>query len=61
MTILEREVDLTSDPYASVGYRYRIAELWDRKLTDSTRAVEGFREIWSSLQSTKQRSTHSRG
>ena len=43
--MLEREVDLTGDPYVSVGYRYRIAELWDQKLSDSTRAVDGFREI----------------
>jgi tetratricopeptide (TPR) repeat protein len=45
MSILEREVDLTSDPYEAVGYRYRIAELWDKRLEDSARAVEGFREI----------------
>ena len=45
MSVLEREVDLTGDPYVSVGYRYRIAELWDQKLSDSTRAVDGFREI----------------
>ncbi|MFT3922541.1 MAG: hypothetical protein QM778_08405 [Myxococcales bacterium] len=45
MSVLEREVDLTGDPYVSIGYRYRIAELWDQKLSDSTRAVDGFREI----------------
>ena len=35
MSVLEREVDLTGDPDESVGYRYRIAELWDQKLNDS--------------------------
>ncbi len=45
MAILEREVDLTSDPHAAVAYRYRIAELWDKRLNDSAQAVEGFREI----------------
>ncbi len=45
MSILEREVELTSDPYEAVTYRYRIAELWDKRLSDSGQAVEGFREI----------------
>jgi tetratricopeptide (TPR) repeat protein len=45
LSVLEREVDLTGDPYEAISYRYRIAELWDQRLTDSARAVEGFREI----------------
>ncbi|HEY6879475.1 MAG TPA: tetratricopeptide repeat protein, partial [Polyangiales bacterium] len=45
LSVLEREVDLTGDPYEAVSYRYRIAELFDRRLNDSARAVEGFREI----------------
>jgi golgin subfamily B member 1 len=45
LSVLEREVDLTSDPHEAVSYRYRIAELYDRRLNDSARAVEGFREI----------------
>ncbi|HEX6239251.1 MAG TPA: tetratricopeptide repeat protein [Polyangiales bacterium] len=45
LSVLEREVDLTGDPYEAISYRYRIAELWDQRLNDSTRAVEGFREI----------------
>ncbi|MEY4513788.1 MAG: hypothetical protein RLZZ450_5910, partial [Pseudomonadota bacterium] len=45
LSMLEREVDLTDDPYEAVSFRYRIAELFDQRLNDSTRAVEGFREI----------------
>jgi tetratricopeptide (TPR) repeat protein len=45
LSMLEREVDLTTDPYEAVSFRYRIAELFDQRLNDSTRAVEGFREI----------------
>jgi tetratricopeptide (TPR) repeat protein len=45
LSVLEREVDLTGDPYEAISYRYRIAELWDQRLNDSARAVEGFREI----------------
>jgi golgin subfamily B member 1 len=45
LSVLEREVDLTIDPYEAVSYRFRIAELWDERLGDSARAVEGFREI----------------
>jgi golgin subfamily B member 1 len=45
LSVLEREVDLTDDPQQAIVYRYRIAELWDQRLNDSARAVEGFREI----------------
>ncbi|MET0339682.1 MAG: tetratricopeptide repeat protein [Polyangiales bacterium] len=47
LSVLEREVDLAHEPAEAVGFRYRIAELWDRRLDDSARAVEGFREILS--------------
>jgi golgin subfamily B member 1 len=45
LSVLEREADLTGDPHEAVSFRYRIAELWDQRLGDSERAVEGFREI----------------
>jgi tetratricopeptide (TPR) repeat protein len=45
LSVLEREVDLTADPFEAISYRYRIAELYDQRLGDSSRAVEGFREI----------------
>ena len=43
--ILERSADLAGDPNEVISYRYRIADLWDHKLGDSTRAVDGYREI----------------
>ena len=45
LAILEREADLAGDPNEVISYRYRIADLWDHKLGDATRAVEGYREI----------------
>lgn len=45
LSILEREADLAGDPNEVISYRYRIADLWDHKLGDAARAVEGYREI----------------
>lgn len=45
LAILEREADLASDPNEVISYRYRIADLWDHRLGDAMRAVEGYREI----------------
>lgn len=43
--VLERQADLADDPYEQIGYRYRIAELWHRRLGDPARAVDIAREI----------------
>ncbi|MCC7540253.1 MAG: tetratricopeptide repeat protein, partial [Deltaproteobacteria bacterium] len=43
--ILEREAELSRDPAEAIGFRYRVAELWDRHLGDVPRAIEGYREI----------------
>lgn len=43
--VLERQADLADDPYEVIGYRYRIAELWHRRLGDPARAVDMAREI----------------
>ncbi|MGE0785808.1 MAG: tetratricopeptide repeat protein [Sandaracinaceae bacterium] len=43
--ILEREADLADDPNEVISYRYRIADLWDHKLGDATRAIDGYRDI----------------
>ncbi|MBX3270938.1 MAG: tetratricopeptide repeat protein [Sandaracinaceae bacterium] len=47
--ILEREADLSTDPNEVISYRYRIADLWDHKLGDASRAVDGYREILAVL------------
>ncbi len=43
--ILEREAELAGDPNEVISYRYRIADLWDHRLGDPARAVEGYRDI----------------
>jgi tetratricopeptide (TPR) repeat protein len=45
LNILEREADLAGHPNEVLSYRYRIADLWDNRLGDPMRAVEGYREI----------------
>ncbi len=44
-SILEREAELASDPNEVISYRFRIADLFDHKLDDPSRAVEGYQEI----------------
>jgi tetratricopeptide (TPR) repeat protein len=43
--ILSHEAELTADPAEAVSYQYRIAELYEKRLNDVTRAVELYREI----------------
>ena len=45
LTILEREADLAGDPNEVCAYRYRIAELQEKHLNDTAKAVEIYREI----------------
>ena len=48
LEILEREADLASDPNEITSYRYRIAELWDHKLNDAGKAIDGYAGILDS-------------
>ena len=41
LSVLEREADLAEEPNEVIGHRYRIAELWHRKLGDPSRASWG--------------------
>lgn len=45
LPVLEREADILDDPLEVISYRYRIGELWERRLGDPLRAVEIYREI----------------
>jgi golgin subfamily B member 1 len=45
LSVLEREADLADDPNEVISYRYRIGELWEKKLNDAERAVEVYRDI----------------
>jgi tetratricopeptide (TPR) repeat protein len=45
LSVLTHEAELTSDPTEAVSYQYRIAELYEKHLGDTERAVELYREI----------------
>ncbi len=45
LSILEHQAELAGDPTEVLAYRFRIAELWQRRLGDAGRAVEGYREL----------------
>ncbi|AKU99995.1 TPR domain protein, putative component of TonB system [Labilithrix luteola] len=43
--VLTRESEMCDDPNESISFQYRIAELYERRLDDVTRAIELYREI----------------
>lgn len=45
LSVLEREADLAATEDEALGFRFRIADLWHRKLDDADRAVDLFREL----------------
>lgn len=45
LSILQHEAELTADPAEAVSFQYRIAELYEKHLSDVDRAVELYREI----------------
>ncbi len=45
LSILTREAELTADPEESVGFQYRVAALYEKRLEDVERAVELYREL----------------
>ena len=45
LSILQHEAELTADPTEAVSYQYRIAELYEKHLSDIDRSVELYREI----------------
>ena len=45
LSVLSHESELAADPSESVGFQYRIAELYEKKLGDIERAVELYRDI----------------
>ncbi|HYO94429.1 MAG TPA: tetratricopeptide repeat protein, partial [Polyangiaceae bacterium] len=45
LNVLQHEAELTEDSTEAVSYQYRIAELYERHLGDSDRAVELYRDI----------------
>ena len=45
LTILEHEAELTGDPAEAISYQYRVAELYEKRLSDVARAVELYQNI----------------
>lgn len=43
--VLTRESEMCDDPNEAVSFQYRIAELYEKRLDDVTRAIELYREI----------------
>jgi golgin subfamily B member 1 len=45
LSVLTRESEMTGDPAEGISFQYRIAELYEKRLEDSARAVELYRDI----------------
>lgn len=45
LAVLERGADITLDADQAIGFRYRIGELYETRLSDAYRAVEVYRDI----------------
>lgn len=45
LSVLSREAELTAEPEESVGYQFRVASLYETKLSDVERAVDLYREL----------------
>jgi len=45
LSVLTRESEMCTDPAESVGFQYRIAELYEKRLEDVPRAIELYRDI----------------
>jgi tetratricopeptide (TPR) repeat protein len=45
LVVLARESEMTSDPEESISFQYRIAEIYEKRLDDVSRAIELYREI----------------
>ena len=45
LSVLTRESEMCTDPAESVGFQYRIAELYEKRLEDVSRAIELYRDI----------------
>src|SRR4029078_8494646 len=43
--VLQQEAELANDPMESISYQYRIAELYEKRLDDLSRAIELYRDL----------------
>ncbi|MBK8251487.1 MAG: tetratricopeptide repeat protein [Polyangiaceae bacterium] len=49
LSVLQQEAELASDPMEAISYQYRIAELYEKRLDDTTRAIELYRDLLSQM------------
>jgi tetratricopeptide (TPR) repeat protein len=45
LSVLQHEAELATDPAEGISYQYRIAELYEKHLEDTTRAIELYRDL----------------
>ena len=45
LSVLQHESELAQDPAEGISYQYRIAELYEKHLDDTTRAIELYRDL----------------
>ena len=45
VAVLDRKVEITADPYDRVSILFRIAEMWEQKLSDPTGAQAAYRRV----------------
>jgi tetratricopeptide (TPR) repeat protein len=45
LSVLQHESELANDPAEGISYQYRIAELYEKHLDDTTRAIELYRDL----------------
>jgi len=45
LSVLQQESELANDPMEAISYQYRIAELYEKRLDDTARAIELYRDL----------------
>ncbi len=49
LSVLQQESELASDPMEAISYQYRIAELYEKRLDDTARAIELYRDLLAQM------------
>lgn len=49
LSVLQQEAELASDPMEAISYQYRIAELYEKRLDDTARAIELYRDLLAQM------------
>ncbi|MFO0589178.1 MAG: tetratricopeptide repeat protein [Polyangiaceae bacterium] len=49
LSVLQQEAELANDPMEGISYQYRIAELYEKRLDDTARAIELYRDLLAQM------------